>query len=250
MDTPTLVFVHGVGMWPGLFAAVRSKLPGTHVTAARPGYDSQPASASFEAQVDALAEVCAPQRRVILVGVSGGATLGLALALRQPAYLEGLVTHEPLIGPLEPALHERLANAGEAFIQQPSPEAAMAFVERWYGPNSWSRLPERASRWSNRHWETICGEVTQFASFAPMVSDLATIEIPHITTVGENSGPEQKSVAGLLMDNGAHAQVIPDAGHLVLTENPDGFVIAAKRVRADVVAYADAMTNQIDKEPT
>lgn len=244
MDTPTLVFVHGVGMWPGLFAGVRSKLPGTHITTARPGYDNKPASVSFDAQVEAVAEVCQPHRRVILVGVGEGATLGLALALRQPAYLEGLVTHEPLIGPLEPALHERVTSAGEALKQQPSPEAATAFLESSYGPNSWSRLPERASRWSSRHWETICGEVSQFASFAPTMGNLARIDIPHVTTVGENSGIEQKSVAGLLMDNGAHAEVVPDAGHLVLTENPERFVKAAKRVRAEVVAYTT------DKEPT
>ena len=106
---PVIVLLHGVGVGPESFASVAELLEDRHPVVAleRP---AGPGGAALDLpdQADLLArsldDLGAPVR---LVGVSGGATLGLCLALRHPDAVEALLLHEPLVGPLAPALDRR-----------------------------------------------------------------------------------------------------------------------------------------------
>ncbi len=226
---PLLVFVHGVGLWPGLFSQIDRQFPLLeHRCWTRPGYAGRPAADDLGAQADQLADFCideAEGRPVYLVGVSGGATLGLAVALRHPLVLEGVVTHEPLIGPLQPTLHTRVARAAIDLADAPSADAAEHFLRTLYGSESFEAQGERAASWAREHWRTICTEVAAFAAFAPDEGALAELRPRHLTTVGSRSGPERHDVARVLAGAGADARVVDGTGHHVLVDAPVSFAL-------------------------
>lgn len=136
--------------------------------------------------------------------------------------IEGIVTREPLVGPLVPALHARVAAAGAALAVDPDPARVDAFLAGLYGDRRAS-LPEAAARWVVDHRVTISREVGQFAAFAPSRAELVGIVVPHLTTVGRRSGPDRHRVAALLATGGARVAVIEEAGHLVVADDPGGF---------------------------
>lgn len=74
----TIVCVHGVGLWPGLFNDL--DFGWTAVSVTRPGYGRVPVVGDLADHVDFLAEVAARHAPVAIIGVSGGATLALACA--------------------------------------------------------------------------------------------------------------------------------------------------------------------------
>ena len=55
------------------------------------------------------------------VGISGGATLLLALGVRCPERIDAGLAHEPLIGGLAPDLHGSVTEAIERMLDDPEP---------------------------------------------------------------------------------------------------------------------------------
>ena len=225
--THKIYLLHGVGMWPGLFRSVAARFEHVHVVAGRPGYGGAPPVDDLDGQTTAVAELIAACGPGVVVGVSGGATVALAVAIAGVPGVEATVTHEPLVGPLVPALHDRVAAAGTALTVDPSPERIDAFLCGLYG-DEWRSLPIAAREWVVDHRSTISREVAQFATFAPSDADLAGVAIPHLTTVGRRSGPERHEVASLLAGYGARSAVIEAAGHLAVVENSGGFASAVR----------------------
>lgn len=219
-----LVFVHGVGMWPELFNPIQRSLRGERYLWTRPGYDDCPAVSSFEEQVDALEIVIAKLYPAVLVGVSGGATLALACAIRNAPGLRAVITHEPLVGALQPDLDERVRKAGKTILASQDLDEARRFLQRLYGPDSWNTMPYQARDWVETVLPVVANEIAQFSSFQPSLEELGSIEIPHLTTVGSRSGAERHAVAELLSSVGARKAVIDRSGHLVQVDNPEAFV--------------------------
>lgn len=217
----TTVYVHGVGMWPDSFAGVTARVPGEHLVWVRPGYERRPAVATLGDQVRHLRTAVQHHAPARVVGVSGGATLALALAMNDPDGLVAIVTHEPLIGALEPELHARVSAAGERLRRAPGPEAADAFVRGLYGARSWARTSSTSQDWAVKHYRTICREVSHFASFQPTAEDLR-VSVPHTTSVGRRSGPDRHGVAETLAASGA-VVVALDTGHFAHVDDPVAF---------------------------
>lgn len=192
--------------------------------------------ADFSAQVDAVSSALARGSGAdgtVLVGVSGGATLALAAGLADPPWLRGILTHEPLVGPLVPDLHRRILAAVDDFRER-GVDHVDPFLTALYG-EGWSDALPDARQWVERHRATIVEEVGQFASFQPTLDALAAIGIPHVTSVGERSADERFQVASLLARCGARVRVMPDAAHLVPVENPQAFAASVVSIIAEVV---------------
>ena len=223
----TVLFVHGVGMHPSLFGPTASRLTCRSETWLRPGYENRAPVGSFDEQVSCLIEHLDQLDDCVVVGVSGGATLGLAAAISRPDSMVGLITHEPLIGPLEPGLNDRIVNAADVLRHNRSAEAAAAFLSRLYG-----------RPWPLDDTSRIADDVAQFASFTPTADELAAITVDHITTVGANSSPERHRVANTLATLGAHMRQIDQSGHLVLADNPDGFAQVVNELVACLTEHA------------
>lgn len=223
---PVVVLLHGVGVGPESFARVAELLEADHrvVVPGRPvepGGTALPLSEQADLLAQTLDDLGADGCR--LVGVSGGATLGLCLAIRHPDVVASMVLHEPLVGPLAPDLHARFQAA--AAQASASDAAAMEVVRAVMGDPTWQALGadgRAASEALAPRWR---GEVARFAAFAPSVADLEAIGThPVLVTVGERSGPERWAAAQVLVRcSGARATRIPAAGNAVQLDAPDAF---------------------------
>lgn len=223
---PVVVLLHGVGLGPESFASVADLLAERHrvVALGRP-VGSDGTALPLADQADQLArmlpEVGASGAR--LVGVSGGATLGLLLAVRHPGVVGAMVLHEPLVGPLAPELHARFqlaaARAAEGDAQ------AMAVVRAVMGERTWAAL-DPAARTAAEHqvvrWR---GEIAEFAAFAPEAEDLAVLRgRPLLVTVGGHSGAERWAAAEVLRrGSGAELAEVAGAGNAVQLDAPTAF---------------------------
>jgi pimeloyl-ACP methyl ester carboxylesterase len=211
------------------------------------------ASGSLEEQLDdiddLLAEVAGDQdaARVTLVGVSGGATLALALAIRRArAGVAGprVVAHEPLVGALAPSLAARVRESYAATLQR-DPTQASHYVAELVGPATWARLDDDArARVAADAW-TIATEVPGFLAFEPALSDLACLpDRGLVTSVGARS-PELRREAVEVLRTAADAEtwVIEGAGHLPQVDAPECFAAALTVLTASAAA-PDATTSR------
>lgn len=229
----TIVCVHGVGLWPGLFDDLDLGSPVE--TVIRPGYDAVAPVTDLTEQVDVLAELVAAQAPVALVGVSGGATLALACATEGIPGLVAAVSHEPLIGHLEAEIDVRVRAGAQTLEANPTAAAATAFLEGLYGEQSWQAMPAAAQEWANDHVETVCREVRHFSEYQPSLAELRHLPVPHLTTVGAHSSAARHRVMSLLETGGAHAAVIEGSGHHVLVDQPARFAATIRQFFSEVI---------------
>lgn len=228
----TIVCVHGVGLWPGLFGDLDLGSPAVSVI--RPGYGGAAAAADLDEQIDVLAGLVAAQAPVAMVGVSGGATLTLACAAAGVPGLVAAVSHEPLIGHLEPEIDDRVRAGALALEADPTAATATAFLQGLYGEQSWQGMPAAAHDWAADHAESVCREVRHFSEYQPSSVELRHLPVPHLTTVGARSNAARHRVAALLERGGARAAVIDGSGHHVLIDQPSSFATTVRQFLSEV----------------
>jgi pimeloyl-ACP methyl ester carboxylesterase len=238
-QSPVVVLLHGVGVGPESFAHVAELLADRHrvVVLERPtgpGGTALPLTAQADQLARRLPEVGADGAQ--LVGVSGGATLGLCLAIRHPEAVGALVLHEPLIGTLAPELYQRFqVAAARAATGEPE---AMEVVRAVMGDATWAALGpdgQAASEALAFRWR---GEIAAFAAFDPRIADLVALASRPVTvTVGSRSGAERWAAAEVLRRwCGAQLVEVPGAGNAAQLDAPEAF--------ADLVAAALAPAAQ------
>jgi 3-oxoadipate enol-lactonase len=238
-EGPEVLLVHGVGVGPAPLSGVARGLADAGYRAVvvhRPGYgraSDQPLTTLAD-QVAGLAERAASPGVAGVVGVSGGATLALLLAMRLGGgATPAVVAHEPLLGPLAPALHHRVRRATSTLGRTAASEAAAtAFVRRLVGEATWSRLPAQDIDDVSARAERVTAEALAFAEVAATPDDLSGLRRHGrlTTTVGATSGAERRSAAEVLRSlAGARVAEVPGAGHLAHVDAPDAFtaVVAA-----------------------
>lgn len=139
-----------------------------------------------------------------VVGMSGGATLGLALAA-SGAPIAGAVLHEPAVGGLAPDL---LAPAAEAFARGGTTE----FGATLYGP-SWS-----PSMTGGVDDTVTAGELAMFRGFEPADP---TPGVPVLVTYGALSPAPRRAAAYALRDvHGYPVRELAGAAHFVAVDAP------------------------------
>ena len=203
----------------------------------RPGYaagDPHPAVIDLDAQAAALLTAVGPD--ATLVGVSGGATLILQALLPRAGQCRAAMVHEPLLGPLVPALHARVAEAVIALSAAQDPAGAQAFVRGLVGDASWDALPASWRQQVAARARVVVAEAQAFAAFAPSADDLEGMRAAGlVTTVGARSWPARADAAAVLRRHaGARVVPLPDAGHLAHVDAPAAFAAAV----LDVVGAA------------
>lgn len=224
-----VLLVHGVGFGPESMAPVQRVLRAraTVRVVVRPGYEPGAAAASGRVSLDRQLDLLATEierlsrrcRSVVLAGVSGGATLGLALALRDGRCADALVLHEPLVGPGAAALHERTAASAATLADDGNAEE---FLQRLVGRRGWLALPPDLRAAAGGRSDTIRAEVPSFVAFEPTSEELGALTgAPIVTTVGSRSGGERRGAAELLVERAGAANVeVRATGHLVQVDGP------------------------------
>jgi pimeloyl-ACP methyl ester carboxylesterase len=260
-DGPVVVLVHGVGIGAWAFADMAAALAADHrvLVPDRRGYgpadvdgpwsasvpeqvgDPQamavsrsvtdaavPASASVPEQVGDLLAVLADRGldEATWVGVSGGATLVLALAMTAPSVVHAAVVHEPVFGPLAPDLHAALAAAEARLVASGSgAEGVLEFMAGLVGEERLAALPASVREAIVLRSDVIRAEVPAFIEFAPTAADLPRLaDVALVATVGSTSPRERQLAAAVLGElAGARVEVIDGVRHLPQLEATEEF---------------------------
>jgi pimeloyl-ACP methyl ester carboxylesterase len=174
-------------------------------------------SGDLTAEVAALRGLCSG---AVVAGVSGGATLGLALAAAGVPVRAALL-HEPATGSLYPGLLDAVRAAY-------SHGGAPAFAATLYGP-AWTA----AEAPDDEH--AVARDLAMFTAFesAPPAPGAG----PVVLTVGERSpASRHESVRRLAEKFGFDVWELPGARHAVHLAIPEAFAAAIRRIAADRAA--------------
>jgi pimeloyl-ACP methyl ester carboxylesterase len=197
MATTRVLLVHGAATTSRVWDRLRELLSADGLDLVAP---DRPSSGDLAVELAALTDGVDD---ALVVGVSGGATLGLALAAGRP--LAGAVLHEPAVGSLVPGLLDHVV-AGYAAAGVPGFGAAL------YGP-SWDPTMAPADPAS------VGRDLAMFRRFEP--SPLHPGHGPVVVTVGANSPPARHEAARALHHLlGVEVRVLPSTGHFVQQDNP------------------------------
>jgi pimeloyl-ACP methyl ester carboxylesterase len=196
---PCLVLVHGAVTGVDVWDAVLPYLGSFEVRV-----PERPRTGSLAREVAWLASVAAD---CWVVGLSGGATLGLALAATDVP-LAGAVLHEPAVGSLAPGLLRPVASAFAA-------SGVAGLGSTLYGP-SWnpSVCPPPAGAAAG-------AELAMFRSFEPAPLSPAAGRV--VVTYGGASPAVRRTAAEALLPLGASVQPIPGVGHFAPYDHPAAF---------------------------
>ena len=209
MATPRVLLVHGAATTSRVWDRVRDLLREDDVEVVAPDRASSGDLTTELAALDDDAD------GAVVVGVSGGATLGLALA--SDRVVAGAVLHEPAVGSLVPGLLDHVV-AG--FTSRGVP----GFGTALYGP-SWTPAMAPADP------DAVARDLAMFRRFEP-----AALHPGHgrvVVTVGEHSPPARHRAARALHDLlGIEVRVLPGTGHFVQHDNPGALVAVVRSVVA------------------
>jgi pimeloyl-ACP methyl ester carboxylesterase len=198
---PRVALVHGAATTSRVWRRVVPLLSaGGSLAVAVP---DRPCTGDLAAETAALRPSCAG---AVVAGVSGGATLGLALAAAGvPA---AAVLHEPAVGSLLPGLLDQVR---AAYAEGGVP----AFARALYG-TAWTAAEAPADPGA------VARDLAMFTSFEPAAA--AAGVGPVVITVGERSpAARHESAARLAGRFGFSVEVIAGAGHAVHLTHPAAF---------------------------
>jgi len=194
----------GPSVWNATVAALADVLPGAQVACPQ-----RPSSGSLDIEVETLAPYA---DGAIVVGVSGGATLGLELAARGVAFTAA-VLHEPAVGSLLPDLLKTVADAYRT-------GGPLAFGAALYGPAWHCEL-------APADLSAVERDLAMFQRFEPRAP--APGSGPVLITVGDNSPAIRHQAAKVLQDKlGFRTRAVANCRHAIHLEQP--------RLLADLVA--------------
>lgn len=244
---PVVVLVHGVGIGGWAFSEVAAALAADRrvLVPDRRGYGPEGSgggnAATLDEQVGDLLELAGSLDvpSATWVGVSGGATLVLALAMAAPRLVRAAVVHEPAFGPMAPDLHRALTSAAARLAAGGDP---LEFMAALVGEDRLAALPPVALETIAAHGDVIRAEVPAFVGFAPAAADLARLAAVHlVASVGSTSPARRRRAASILADRaGARVAVLDGACHLPHLEAPAEFVSVIRAAEAEAPAASPA----------
>ncbi|MGK2855441.1 MAG: alpha/beta fold hydrolase [Microbacteriaceae bacterium] len=215
MPLPRVVLVHGGATTASVWSRMASLLEGVDVVAV-----DRPCSGDLATE---LATLAPHAEGALVVGVSGGATLGLALAASD-VRLAGAILHEPAVGRLVPGLLAPMAAAYEA-------GGVDLFAATLYG-TSWNRTMAPADD------AMVARDLAMFRAFEPAAAREG--QGPVLITVGADSPPARHAAARALHDTlGYRTQNLPGCRHFVQWDNPEVLADLVMRALSEIAATRD-----------
>lgn len=223
----SIVFVSGLGLWPGLLQPVHER-----VKMSRPNHavethcvldfvDGNPAPTMADLLDPLRLRVEQAAAPVTLVAESIDATLALALALDPPRSLGAAVLHEPLVGAAEPALLATTVHAASRLTAAIDPVAGVQeFLERLVGSDTWSRLHPTARGYTRHNASLLQQTIPPVATWSPAS---VSPSVATLATAGRGSAPMwHRGAAAAAGGPGRHCGV--GRGHLLSVDDPAAFV--------------------------
>lgn len=228
-----VVLLHGIGFGPATLAPVASALArdARVLVVRRPAPLPGAALAHQAAATGAVVADHLGGLPYVVAGISGGATLALALAATD-APLLGVVAHEPLVGAAAPDL-SRVVRASHAALAAGAVDPA-AWFAGLVGASTWEGLGVDQRSTALAAHDDLVAEIRPFVDWEPTADEVAALRrVRVVTTVGERSGSARHRAADALRGLvGAAVEVLPGTGHLVQLEAPAAFADAVARLLA------------------
>ncbi|AUY48662.1 alpha/beta hydrolase [Streptomyces sp. CB01881] len=226
---PARLFLHGLGASSPVYfaaAAAHPLLGGRRsllLDLLGFGISDRPADFPYtlEAHADAVAAAVeeAGLAEVEVVGHSMGGAVAIVLAHRHPRLVANLLLVDANLDPIAPA--RRPGSSGIAtFTEEEFLAGGRERVGRWVGPFWWSTMrlagPEALHR----------SAVNLARGTVPTMRELLLgLEVPrtflHPAADGEPAGADR------LREAGVELVAVPDCGHNIMFDNPEGFTAAA-----------------------
>jgi pimeloyl-ACP methyl ester carboxylesterase len=225
---PPRVFVHGLGSngeW-NLGKVARDPALGAHrsLIVDLPGHGSSDRPADFpyslEAHADAVAAACtaAGVEGVDLIGHSLGGDVSIVTAFRHPELVGRLVISEANLDALPPSLTGRASQAIRA--QTEDDFVATGYHELMARFPEWAETLVRAAPYAVHRSATQLNIGTK-----PTMREMFTgMAIPRTFIHGDHGEPLLD--ADGLRRSGVRIVTIPDAGHMMMFDNPAAFMAA------------------------
>lgn len=176
--------------------------------------------------LDLLRPLLQAEDRVHLVGHSYGGVLAAKLALEAPERVAQLVLIEPvLFSALRRTDDEEAREELAALYDEPSfldPELGGTegwmerFIDYWWGPGFWARMPEVARRASLRTaWKVFC-EVRDISTDPAPFAAYAGLPAPLTLLRGTRTTASARRIVDHLREHATHAEVaeLEGAGHM------------------------------------
>jgi pimeloyl-ACP methyl ester carboxylesterase len=192
----------------------------------------------LQAQVADLRRIVDELGPAAVVGIDGGGTVALALAMGGPPGLGTVVVHEPLVGPLAPALHAAACEMRDRLLHEEGYGGA-GFVAELAGVRTWNRIDPRHRAEIALLGPDITADIVRLCEFAPTRPELAAARAARlVVSHGRRSGVARRSPSLVLARHaGASVVQISECGHLPQLDNPAGLA-AVVRDSAQVVPEA------------
>ncbi|MCX4689322.1 alpha/beta fold hydrolase [Kitasatospora purpeofusca] len=225
---PVRLYLHGLGSSSPVYYAAAAAHP--LLTGHRAllldllgfGISDRPTDFSYtlEAHADAVAAAvrAAGVERVEVIGHSLGGAVAILLAHRHPGLVDRLVLVDSVLDPVAPA--RTPGGSGLAtFTEEEYLAGGWRQVEQWAGPFWWATMrlagPEALHRTA----------VHRGRGTVPTLREqLHGLDVPrtflHPEADGEPAGAES------LRESGVALVAVPDCGHNIMIDNPDGFAEA------------------------
>lgn len=228
-EQPSRVYVHGLGATsPAYFAevAVHPLLAGRrsllidmlgHGISDRPtGFDY-----SLESHADALAQALTSADVVDaeLIAHSMGGSVALVLAARHPQLVSRLVLVDANLDPIPPALGSAGSSGIAAYSEEEFLAGGWEDIRDRAGPHWWSTMRLAGREALHR------SAVHLTRGTAPTLRELLReLKIPRTYLLPEADGPLPGVDA--LTEAGVAVVSVPDCGHNIMLDNPEGFAHA------------------------
>jgi pimeloyl-ACP methyl ester carboxylesterase len=211
----TLVFVHGAACTADVFAAQLGAFPNS-IALTLPGHTTPGAPASIEAFADAVAHELTARDLgdVVLCGHSMGGAIALELALRR----------EPRVRAIVMLSSGARLRVGPAFLEQIETDFAVAAREL---PRYFYAQPSPEQLAASARMMLEVGPAQTLRDFRACnafdrIDRLGEVSLPLLALTGDADVMTPPKFAQALADRvpGALARIVPQAGHLVITERP------------------------------